>query len=110
VVKAKAVLRQPKPIDGRRRSTKKVLKILPIPEKSVIAEIQDFPPSGQAIKDFRVGIDINMRAFAELLGVNPATVFRWETARTKRIQSSSQQKLKSLVNKVINRKPLKIAG
>ncbi|MDR2142199.1 MAG: hypothetical protein LBR11_10515 [Deltaproteobacteria bacterium] len=108
--KAPRAPKEPKRVDGRRRSTKKVLKVLPLPNKAVIAAIQEPNPSGQAIKDFRVGIGVNMRAFAELLGVNPATVFRWETERTERIQSSSQQKLKSLVNKVINEKPIKIAG
>jgi DNA-binding transcriptional regulator YiaG len=103
------VVKEPK-VDGRRRPTKKVLKVLPVPDKSVIIAIQEISPAGQAIRDFRVGINVNMRAFAELLGVNPATVFRWETERTERIQSSSQQKLRSLVNKVIMRKPVKIAG
>jgi DNA-binding transcriptional regulator YiaG len=100
----------PKPVDGRRRSTKKVARVLPLPDRDVLISIQDLSPSGQAIKDFRQGIEVNMRAFAELLGVNPATVFRWETERTSRIQSSSQSKLKKLVANVINRKPVKIAG
>ncbi|MDR1577038.1 MAG: hypothetical protein LBT86_02235 [Deltaproteobacteria bacterium] len=104
------MVKVPKPVDGRRRPTKKVLKVLPVPDKSVITAIQELSPSGKAIRDFRVGINVNMRAFAELLGVNPATVFRWETERTERIQSSSHQKLRSLVNRVINKKPVKIAG
>ncbi|MDR1870784.1 MAG: hypothetical protein LBS60_02465 [Deltaproteobacteria bacterium] len=79
-----------------------------MPDKGIIAAIQEDMPSGEAIKAFRVAVDVNMRSFAELLGVNPATVFRWETDRTRRIQSSSQQKLKSLVNKVINRKPVRV--
>jgi DNA-binding transcriptional regulator YiaG len=104
------VVKGPKPVDGRRRPTKKVPKVLPIPDKNVLAAIQESTPSGQAIKDFRIGINVNMRAFAELLGVNPATVFRWETNRTARIQASSQTKLKKLVANVINKKPVKIAG
>ncbi|MDR1084671.1 MAG: hypothetical protein LBP22_07365 [Deltaproteobacteria bacterium] len=106
---SKAV-KEPKRVDGRRRPTKKVARILPLPDKFVMAAIQEQTPSGQAIKNFRTGIEVNMRAFAELLGVNPATVFRWETERTGRIQTSSQQKLKKLVANVINKKPVKIAG
>ncbi|MDR1309827.1 MAG: helix-turn-helix domain-containing protein [Deltaproteobacteria bacterium] len=86
--------------------------VYPIPSRRILDSLRkDAPngcPKGEAIKAFREAINLNMREFAFFIGVDPATVFRWETSRTGKLQSGSMSKVLKLVNSVAAGKPVKI--
>jgi hypothetical protein len=82
--------------------------VYPIPSRRILESLRKEAPKGEDIKAFREAINLNMREFAFFIGVDPATVFRWETSRTGKLQHSSMSKVLKLVNNVASGKPVKI--
>ncbi|MDR2367331.1 MAG: helix-turn-helix domain-containing protein [Deltaproteobacteria bacterium] len=82
--------------------------VYPIPSRKILDSLRKGYPKGEAIKAFREAINLNVREFAFFIGVDPATVFRWETQRTGKLQLGSLSKVMKLVNSVAAGKPVKI--
>ncbi|MDR3135669.1 MAG: hypothetical protein LBU69_06215 [Deltaproteobacteria bacterium] len=82
--------------------------VYPIPSRKILESMRKGYPDGLAIKAFREAINLNVRDFAFFVGVDPATVFRWETRRTCKLQLGSMSKVMKLVNCVAAGKPVKI--
>jgi hypothetical protein len=82
--------------------------VYPIPSRKILDSLRKGYPNGDAIKAFREAINLNVREFAFFIGVDPATVFRWETQRTGKLQLGSLSKVMKLVNNVAAGKPVKI--
>jgi DNA-binding transcriptional regulator YiaG len=82
--------------------------VYPIPNRKILESIRKEVPTGEAIKAFREAIQLNVREFAFFIGVDPATVFRWETERTCKLQIGSKAKVTRLVESVASGKPIKI--
>jgi hypothetical protein len=82
--------------------------VYPIPSRKILDPLRKGSPKGEAIKAFREAINLNVRDFAFFIGVDPATVFRWETKRTGKLQLGSLSKVLKLVNSVAAGKPVKI--
>ncbi|MDR2301583.1 MAG: helix-turn-helix domain-containing protein [Deltaproteobacteria bacterium] len=101
------------PLPRRTRSPKKPVfmrggVVYPIPSRKILDSVRKGYPKGDAIKAFREAINLNVREFAFFIGVDPATVFRWETKRTGKLQLGSLSKVMKLVNSVAAGKPVKI--
>ena len=82
--------------------------VYPIPSRKILDSLRKCYPNGDAIKAFREAINLNVREFAFFIGVDPATVFRWETQRTGKLQLGSLSKVMKMVNNVAAGKPVKI--
>ncbi|MDR0354570.1 MAG: helix-turn-helix domain-containing protein [Deltaproteobacteria bacterium] len=82
--------------------------VYPIPSRKILDSMRKGHPNGEAIRAFRQAINLNVRDFARFIGVDPATVFRWETMRTGKLQLGSLSKVLKLVNSVASGKPIKL--
>ncbi|MDR1050353.1 MAG: helix-turn-helix domain-containing protein [Deltaproteobacteria bacterium] len=82
--------------------------IYPRPSRKILDPLMKARPQGESIRAFRKAINLNIKDFAFFIGVDPATVFRWETQRTGRLHTASISKVLKLVNSVAAGKPIKI--
>jgi DNA-binding transcriptional regulator YiaG len=82
--------------------------LYPVPNKRVLDAFKKDSVSGENIKAFRQAIKLNVRDFATFIGVDPATVFRWETQRTCKLQTASKSKILKLVNNVAAGKKVRL--
>jgi DNA-binding transcriptional regulator YiaG len=82
--------------------------LYPVPSKRVLEAFRKGTPSGENIKAFRLAIKLNIKDFATFIGVDPATVFRWETQRTVKLQKTSNNKVLKLVNNIAAGKKIRL--